>query len=317
MPWCPKCKTEYRDGITKCSDCGTPLIAELGLTQNGITLCYINNESVADRLLSYLEYSGIKAASEFDPEENSYKILVNEKDQKKATTEYKGFLMVEASKIKDMMSESYSDKTKRENDTENVLEPDIENEELKKTGVSSLEDLKDLEKAPLSDADKEALLKMAGGYKPAGVYQSQSDKASDLYSTGYTFLIIGAAMLIFTALCLFHVIPVFTDDYLTLSVLAALSLAACGVGISSFKRSKKASSQVDAEKKLIDDINEWLEKNKSIMTDGELSGNDGTTDEILYLKRTSVIKRAMFAKFGELDEDFADNLIDEFYNKNF
>ena len=26
MPWCPKCKTEYIDGITKCADCNTPLV---------------------------------------------------------------------------------------------------------------------------------------------------------------------------------------------------------------------------------------------------------------------------------------------------
>ena len=26
MPWCPKCKNEYREGITVCADCGTPLV---------------------------------------------------------------------------------------------------------------------------------------------------------------------------------------------------------------------------------------------------------------------------------------------------
>ncbi len=29
MPWCPKCKTEYQEGIEKCADCGSDLVDEL------------------------------------------------------------------------------------------------------------------------------------------------------------------------------------------------------------------------------------------------------------------------------------------------
>ena len=29
MPWCPNCKTEYREGIKVCADCGAALVAEL------------------------------------------------------------------------------------------------------------------------------------------------------------------------------------------------------------------------------------------------------------------------------------------------
>lgn len=29
MPWCPKCKTEYRDGFKVCADCGSKLVDEL------------------------------------------------------------------------------------------------------------------------------------------------------------------------------------------------------------------------------------------------------------------------------------------------
>ena len=29
MPWCPKCETEYREGITVCADCGSVLVDDL------------------------------------------------------------------------------------------------------------------------------------------------------------------------------------------------------------------------------------------------------------------------------------------------
>lgn len=33
MPWCPKCETEYREGITVCADCGSTLVDELSASQ--------------------------------------------------------------------------------------------------------------------------------------------------------------------------------------------------------------------------------------------------------------------------------------------
>ena len=34
MPWCPKCETEYREGILTCADCGSTLVEELINSKN-------------------------------------------------------------------------------------------------------------------------------------------------------------------------------------------------------------------------------------------------------------------------------------------
>ena len=34
MPWCPKCKNEYRAGIEVCADCNVPLVADLNAPEN-------------------------------------------------------------------------------------------------------------------------------------------------------------------------------------------------------------------------------------------------------------------------------------------
>lgn len=44
MPWCPKCKNEYQDGIHICSDCGCELVDEL-----------LELEEVADGSLEEME----------------------------------------------------------------------------------------------------------------------------------------------------------------------------------------------------------------------------------------------------------------------
>lgn len=33
MPWCPKCETEYREGITVCADCGSVLVEDLSASK--------------------------------------------------------------------------------------------------------------------------------------------------------------------------------------------------------------------------------------------------------------------------------------------
>lgn len=36
MSWCPNCKSEYREGFTKCSECGAELVEELEIEKKVI-----------------------------------------------------------------------------------------------------------------------------------------------------------------------------------------------------------------------------------------------------------------------------------------
>ena len=312
MPWCPICKNEYREGITTCADCGAALVETLTDTDNKERLCVLGDEPTAEKFLSYLTYSGIEAESRFDPEENNYKVFVKKEDLKKAKAEFGAFVTVESHP---------ESRTAETDDGLSVEAAEDESGEITKAiHIESLEDLEKIKAAGMSGKDFEEMFKTVTEtqkYKPAGVYQSQSDKASDYSSTGFTFLIIGIAVIIFTFLNLIGVITLFKGQVLSLVVFFALGGAACGVGIGSFKRSKKAGEQVAAEEKLTADINAYMEKHKDIMTSGRLSGEDGTSEEILYLDRTAKMKQELEKVFGHLDDDYVDSLLDDFYNKNF
>ncbi len=308
MPWCPNCKTEYREGIKVCADCGAALIAELKEEAERAQITLLQNADTVAKLKAYLKYAGIESEAEYIDEEEAYLVTVAESDGKKAAVEYKAFMTVEAEKLKDF-----------ENQDGLSLELSDEDGGVKESiKIENMEDLDKLRKAGISDQDLAKLLKIsAPQYKPAGVYESQAEKANEFSSTGYTFTIVGCLMFIFTLLNLVGIIDLFKGNYMTLGILFALSIAGIGVGIGAFKRSKKAKSMVADEEKRTDEINEWIEKHAYIMTQQGLDGSDGTPEEILYLKRTDAMKKALETCFGQLNEDYVDSLLDDFYNKHF
>ncbi|MDD2400745.1 MAG: DUF2007 domain-containing protein [Clostridia bacterium] len=68
MPWCPKCKTEYREGFKECADCSEILVEHLILNENNedeiqecewVLLFQTNNENEAEVIDSLLKSSGI------------------------------------------------------------------------------------------------------------------------------------------------------------------------------------------------------------------------------------------------------------------
>ena len=69
MPWCPKCKIEYREGFEICSDCGSALVDEYpedidkpddpDTSEDWEHFMYLFNETEADIVMGLLETAGI------------------------------------------------------------------------------------------------------------------------------------------------------------------------------------------------------------------------------------------------------------------
>ena len=82
MPWCPKCKNEYVEGIKVCADCGCELV---DLLEEEKTAVIFGDRAQMENLCSFLEYSGVHSAYiREDGAEETCEVYVNASEADKA-----------------------------------------------------------------------------------------------------------------------------------------------------------------------------------------------------------------------------------------
>lgn len=322
MPWCPKCKNEYREGVKVCSDCGTELVDEL--KENDMKLvAIVDTEEYAKKYTDYLSYSKIESSVELNEEDGFYHISVHKKDWKQARSEFDGFHMVETDRANAEYAKKLTEIKKWVDDLGSPEAGDAEAGDDAGAKDTAADKDADLEERELT------LAEMAeASHRPAGTYTRKADAAKELSSTAVTFLGFAVLLLAFAVLNILDVIHIFHNNYLSIGVFLVLALVFCFIGLGSLKRSKAAASQVDAEEEFIKTLNDWMKENIHIMTDLDVAtdeNGDGVIDdeeqdnvprmELRYLHRTAAMRKAIIEQFGELDEDFLDSILDEFYDK--
>ena len=189
MPWCPKCKNEYREGITVCADCGTPLVDDIVEEIVKKEVFSTPVEELAERFKAFLEYSNIHSGSyEYIEEKESFVFYVGEKDLKQAKKLFKGFAIAE--------SENAVKKALEEMQTTNQIPNLEEGEELSEEELAQLaESAGEGFKEGTEQNEEEVKGDSSHLRRPAKVYMKQEDKYKDLHSTAYTFLVVGICLL--------------------------------------------------------------------------------------------------------------------------
>lgn len=101
MPVCPKCKNEYREGVSVCSDCGCELIPDEAEKKVAVVF---GEQAEIEELAGFLRYSHIEDVEvRLDATDNVYEIFVPEKECKQAA---KLALVYKQEKAKEMFARS-------------------------------------------------------------------------------------------------------------------------------------------------------------------------------------------------------------------
>lgn len=287
MPWCPKCKNEYVEGITTCVDCGVDLVEELPDEVDEtlpVKLCHVANEVVGGKFVLYLNMQGIQTAglmpvSEEDKDyEDGYYLVVAGFEQETAEALFEGF-----DKLEEMTEEELA-----------ALAPDLE---------EKLEELKEEEaNMMLSELRTET----------SSVYVKKKDKYSDLKFSGISFIIFGILGFGLLALNFFEYISMF-NKFSTL-IMTIVFFIFFVVGISSLLRAKRMKGIVSQEETLSDDVLDWIEAH---ITDEYISTlvDPEQSEENNYFTAHAAMCNLVIEQFPLFNRDYIDQMVDDRYNE--
>lgn len=283
MPWCPNCKTEYREGIEKCADCGSTLVSSLNEEERVDESCSLlfGDEKHVRLIEKHLLESGISSA--FATRRKSAK----------------GENGAEAGKQFELFVAAA--------DREDAVK--CAAEFMRNTNPQAEEAIKNPE-SPRVIAPKA---------EPVQEYKTAKEKKSELKSSGIMLLCFGIAGITFMILVILGVVPmnfVGFNAIIAYSVMAIFFGALLISGIMSLVSAKRMGSENEEEDKLMKEVGDWCEENltKDIIV-SKIPGDD--SDEQLYFERFDYMKEALSNKFPGVGEEFVEYYTEKLYAKYF
>ncbi len=309
MPWCPKCKNEYRDGFTFCSDCNTPLVASLDISSDR-PLCHFNDDEAYSKFIKYLEYSRIQAKPVYVDDIDYLSFSEDDYDQAKkalaAFVKVEGNLacvrQIDGSYIVDTvnMQEVASNLKKlHEAEDKHPDSPEASENDNRESSEEEIDTLRDFV--------------YAGG---STVYESKKAKAEEMSGSGYMLIFIGIGGIVFVLLHMLGLLSIVNTQLFSYIMMLFMFVAMTYWGFHSLKKSKEYQADSVQEEQLTNHIKTWLSQNISA-DDIKSADSSENSPEENFLLRIDYIKKRMTLEIPELvslDEVYLDSLVEEYYN---
>ena len=298
MPWCPKCRNEYVEGIQVCADCGVDLV-EMLEEGKGSPLIF-GDRGQMERLKDFLTYNKLKSAAlSEDKEEGVFELYVSDEERQKAALAVRVFLQQEMEK-------------------ESGNKPSIEERGMDAgDGGMTLESADEMDHETQGRGQEEADGGKAPSVQYKGVYQNSAQKAEENRSSGYLLTTIGGLGLIAIVLVFFDVIRLpaaMANKFMVCIVMGALFALFFVMGILSIKSSKTLTKKAEEENSLTNEIKKWCGENMNARkVDEGLFAEGEYGEEMKYFKRAEKMKEMISHQFMNLEEGFLDSFVDDYY----
>lgn len=317
MPYCPKCKSEYREGILVCPDCNCELVDQL-TNEDLSPILYIKSEKILKRFVDYLSYSEIPTEVQPDPENNRNAIYCLPEDEERVRRAFSVFVAVEtnnalASKNNTPLyqSDDNSDNALELFDGEDLTVPEDWEDALTEDAVEENSELAELlAEDAVSELTPAVIYR--GGDGTVTQFVSAAEKQKEVHETGVMLVVFGLGLGAGVALCAFNNL---LNPY-ALIVMGLIGIAMIVYGIRSFSLSSKFAEEAVAEEALIKKIKKHLDE----LSKEELFGADyaeSAEDPEQDLVRQKALNDNLKEHFPDCDEALLQYLADEWYGKLF
>ncbi len=310
--WCPKCKMEYRDGITVCADCGTELVEQSQTDE--VDVCEINDEKTAKEIAEFLEYSGIKGMRmEQEKESGSYRLLVPKKEEAAAEKVVHGYLLAKEEEREEKRNdtEKDSDHLPEGKDSKWDAQQGQQNADVAENGEAAGEKEEDLLVSEEIEEDTTDLLYTSDRKE----YVKKADVYRDTKLSGITLLIFGLLGAVYLTLSRTRVIPIQYNDII-FCIIAAMFACFAIAGIVSIVKAQKLKPQIPEEESMTKTIKEWLTENVSEeMVDSWKDQNISEMENDLMI--IAHIRSKLFQEYPDLQKEYLEMIADEYFEEHF
>lgn len=274
MPWCPRCKSEYREGFTICADCGCELVEEEQMVER-VTLTFGDEEQMK-ALEAFLKSNQILGVElRHDESDGLFELLVDRKSKQKALGMMQVFLVQENSRTESARREEQ-------------LDGETVEEQLREAAT--------------------ARRALGGG----SLYQDSSQRASENRSSAWVLLFVGILGMTAVVLGIMGVLPLnLGNPYLFYGVMGAVFVLFVVAGVVSMKNARIFAGKAASENSLRGTMLEWCRQNfDGQAIDSEIGIGD-ESEEVRYFNRTAYLREKLNHQFVNLDQDFLDQFIDD------